>query len=154
MKEITIHQLLEFEEGYRSKPYYCSEGYPTIGIGQRIGPRNASLDMYDFTCPRPVAYAWLDEQIKEIGSKLKPLEWFNNLNEARRTIVVSMCYQIGFTGVMKFRKMIAALQDNDWDAAEKQALDSLWARQTPKRARRHAEVLRTGDLSSTYAGLI
>lgn len=150
-----IHKLLELEEGYREKPYYCSENYPTIGIGKRIGPKNADLSLYEFTCSKPVAYAWLDDEIAELGKKLKPLDWFANLNEGRRAIVVSMCYQLGFSGVMKFRKMIEALASENWSEAAKQALDSRWAKQTPARANRHAQVLLTGNVKSVpeYEGL-
>ncbi len=50
-----ITQLLTYEEGYRKLPYLCSEGYPTIGIGKRIGSKGASLDSYRFTLPLTVA---------------------------------------------------------------------------------------------------
>lgn len=147
---MNIFKLLELEEGYREKPYHCSEGYPTIGIGKRIGPKNADLSLYEFTCSKPVAYAWLDDEIAELGKKLKPLDWFTNLNEDRRAIIVSMCYQLGLSGVMKFKKMIAAISSENWEEAAKQALDSKWAKQTPARAKRHAEVLRTGSFEGVY----
>jgi len=31
--------MLAKEEGFRAKPYYCSENYPTIGYGEKIGDK-------------------------------------------------------------------------------------------------------------------
>jgi lysozyme len=39
-------------------------------------------------------------------------------------------------GVLKFQKMLAALQARDYNAARREALDSAWAKQTPQRAKR------------------
>ena len=65
-----------------------------------------------------------------------------------------MAYQIGVNGLLKFKKMISAIEFGDWEEAERQALDSKWAKQTPARAHRHAKVIRTGDVGLTYGGLI
>ena len=53
-----------------------------------------------------------------------------------------MCYQMGLAGVLRFRKMIQALNRNDYGKAADEALDSLWAEQTPNRAKRVAEWIR------------
>jgi lysozyme len=145
-----IEKVLEFEEGYKADPYYCSERYPTIGIGKKIGPKNASLSMYKFTCSREVAYVWLSEELKYIRNSLIKHAWYVNLNSDRQDIIKSMAYQLGMSGLLKFKNMIAALEDKDYEKAAEEALSSKWARQTPERAKRHAEVLRTGKLSSSY----
>lgn len=147
-----IHNLLEYEEGYREKPYLCSEGYPTIGIGKRIGKKGDNLNHFDFTCPKPVAYAWLDEELKEIVKALNKLYWFNELSDDRRCIIVSMAYQMGIKGLFKFKGMIRAIESKDFNMAAVEALDSLWAKQTPNRANRHAEVLRNNNLVKVYEG--
>ena len=55
----SIVKLLQYEEGFREKPYLCSEGYPTVGTGIRIGPKGAALKNYEFTVPREVDAVWL-----------------------------------------------------------------------------------------------
>lgn len=147
-----IHNLLEYEEGYREKAYHCSEGYPTIGIGKRIGLKNDDLHHFDFTCPKPVAYAWLDEELKVIGKELKNHSWFTNLSDDRRCIIVSMAYQMGVVGLFKFKNMIKHLSNEDYDNAATEALNSRWAKQTPNRANRHADVLRNDNLVEVYEG--
>ena len=99
--------LLEKEEGFRAKPYLCSEGYPTVGYGQRIGAKNQPL-----------------------------------------SVLISMAYQLGVDGLAEFKNMLAAIKDERWQEAETHALDSLWAKQTPARAKRHARVLATGKMDA------
>lgn len=149
-----LFELLKFEEGYRERPYHCSEGYPTIGIGTKIGPKGALLDNYTFTVSEKVAKVMLDEEVAGIVKSLVGYRWYTQLDENRQTIIKSMAYQMGIGGLLKFRNMIAGLETQDWQRAHDQALDSLWARQTPKRANRHADVLLTGDLDGVYEGLI
>ena len=60
---MNIFELLEYEEGFRAKPYYCSEGFVTIGIGSLIGPKHADLDLYQFTVNREVAEAMLMKEL-------------------------------------------------------------------------------------------
>ena len=45
-----------------------------------------------------------------------------------------MIFQLGIGNVMKFKKMIAALQEKDFETASLEMLDSRWASQTPSRA--------------------
>ena len=54
---------------------------------------------------------------------------------------MNMAYQMGVPGLLRFKKMLSALEAGDWKTAEKEALDSLWARQTPRRAREVASLL-------------
>ena len=61
---MNISKMLEIEEGYRSEPYLCSEGYPTVGIGWRIGDKGQTLD--DFKHIRvcqSAAHAQLEFQV-------------------------------------------------------------------------------------------
>lgn len=149
-----IYKLLSFEEGFRRKPYYCSEGYPTIGIGTRIGPKNAPLHYYEFSVNEETAKCMLEEKLRVIYKELGKHNWFTSLDVDRCDVIVSMAYQLGLDGLFKFKKMIAAIDGKDFDEASKQALDSLWAKQTPIRACRHSDVIRTGNLKKVYEGLI
>lgn len=151
---MNILELLEFEEGYREKAYYCTEGYPTIGIGLKIGPYKAPLSNYTFTMSKTVAYADLAERVEVIKAQLatskETMVAYDNCNTARKSILESMSYQLGFSGLCKFRKMLNALERSDFQEAANQALDSRWAKQTPNRANRHAEVIKTGTMRGAY----
>lgn len=149
-----IFELLKFEEGYQEDPYHCSEGYPTVGIGTKIGPKNADLDLYQFTISESVAREMLVDELVSIREELVKHRWYTQLDESRKYIIQSMCYQIGIAGVFKFKKMIKALEVKDWEEAAKQALDSRWSKQTPDRANRHADVLRSGNFALVYGEIL
>lgn len=143
-------ELITFEEGYRERAYHCTEGYPTIGIGTKLGPKGASLDNYTFRCNLRAAQAMLEDEVDQIIKALIRYDWYSNLNCSRKSIIISMCYQMGITGVLKFKNMIAALEREDWQEAHNQALDSRWAKQTPERAKRHADSLLNGSFDGVY----
>ncbi len=144
-------QLLRIEEGYSAVAYHCSEGYVTIGIGQKIGPKGSNLRHYDFTVSESLAESWLNEKLIIIRGELFKLDWFAGLDNDRKIIIESMAYQLGLSGLFKFKKMIAALANRNYRQAANEALDSRWAKQTEARAQRHARVLRGESLDNVYA---
>jgi lysozyme len=56
-----------------------------------------------------------------------------------------MAYQLGLTGLMKFKRFITAYDNRNYEEAAKEMLDSLWAKQTPNRASELAEQMETGE---------
>ena len=137
-----IISMLNYEEGFSAKPYYCSAGYPTIGIGQRIGPKGAPLKLYEFTVSKPLAAVWLAEKVKET---LADMDKYDNIraamavcNEPRQAVLISMAYQMGAEGLSKFTNTLKAVAEQRWSDAQAGMTASKWARQTPNRANRHA----------------
>ena len=57
------------------------------------------------------------------------------LEDQAKEIIVEMVFQLGKTGVSKFRNMWKALKVPDYPTAAKEMLDSRWAKQTPNRAK-------------------
>ena len=148
---MKIEELLDFEEGYSAVAYYCSAGYPTIGIGKKIGPKNAPLSNYQFEVSRSLAKAWLIDELIDVEIALNKLDWFHSLNEDRKVIIKSMAYQLGVTGLLKFKATISAIKASDFDLASAEMMDSLWREKTENRAKRHALVMLTGDIKSAYS---
>ncbi len=148
--------LITKEEGYRKKVYRCSEGYPTIGIGWKLGPKYAPLDNFKFMeVSKTVARQVLKETITQSYRFLKesshqPAQLFKELSEERQAIFISMAYQMGDHALHKFTKMMNAIEKGDFIEAANEMLDSRWARQTPERAQRHAEQMRTGQWHPYY----
>lgn len=135
--------LIAKYEGFRERAYLCSEGYPTIGYGKKIGRRGDSLECYDFIIPERVAAYWLKHDIDQLAPMVNNL--CAGLDGARHAALISMCYQLGYSGLCKFKNMLAALNDQDWQRAHDEALNSRWAMQTPARAKETAEILLTGQ---------
>lgn len=139
-------QILRIEEGFRDKPYNCSEGYPTVGFGRVIGKKGDQLTNITVTLPDEVQHlrrriATIDRMIPEI---------ITQLDDVRAAVIVSMAYQIGVVGLRKFRFFLQAVKEENWQLASDHMLDSRWAKQTPARAERHAEMMLTGKLLKYY----
>lgn len=147
--------MLSFEEGWREKPYLCSEGYPTIGYGFRIGPKGAPLSQYQFTLPEEAGEAWLSELLHkkqyEMMQRPRIAAAMNACDEIRQAVLISMAYQMGVDGLDAFKNTLHSIASGYLVLAAGEMLDSKWARQTPGRAKRHAEQMRTGEWAKEYA---
>ncbi|WP_455818130.1 glycoside hydrolase family protein [Pseudomonas cerasi] len=143
-----VIQILMYEEGYKEKPYRDTEGYPTVGCGIKIGPKGAALDNYIFSLPRTVAEVWLqallNSQVQDINRRPSILAALSQCNPARADVLYSMAYQLGVDGLSAFKNTLLLIAAGNFSGAAEAMLASLWARQTPKRAQRHAEVMRSG----------
>lgn len=143
-----VIQILMYEEGYQEKPYRDTEGYPTVGCGIKIGPKGAALDNYIFRLPRRVAEVWLQEmlnsQVQEINRRPSIVAALRQCNPPRTDVLYSMAYQLGVDGLSAFKNTLLLIAAGNFSGAAEAMLASLWARQTPKRAQRHADVMRSG----------
>lgn len=152
-----IIALLRFEEGFKPAPYIDTEGYPTVGTGFKIGPKNASVSNYTFTLPKEVNDVWLQCLVNDTVAKMNAYPTIfaalKQCNDARRDILISMAYQMGAGGLVGFKNTLAMMAAGNFSGAADGMLNSLWAKQTPARAKRHADVIRNGNMNA-YAGLI
>ena len=157
---MNLIKILNFEEGFRSTPYICDLGYVTIGLGTKL---HNSLHMnpkdFPIMVSRRIAEEWLHAEVDIKNARLNnPLfnkysRTYKMLDEDTRAVILSMAYQMGVSGVLKFDKMWKALSIEDREVAAREALDSLWARQTPERAARHARVISGEPLEKVYSEL-
>lgn len=129
------YTLIQKHEGLRFKPYRCTAGKLTIGFGRNLENKGIS-------CKE--AMYLLDTDIKECIADLYRIFpiCYSKLSAYQQAGLISMRYQLGHTGFRKFKKMIAAIRNNDMDLAEKEALDSKWAKEdTPERAKEVAQLI-------------
>ncbi len=132
MEKLIEH--IKQEEGFRSRVYQCTEGYDTIGFGFAIK---------DLEMTEDIAELILKEKLIKLYSRIeKQINFFKKLPIDIQDVLLSMSYQMGVTGVTRFKKMLAAMLLKDWTKAADEMLDSKWARQTPNRAKRLSEIVR------------
>ena len=134
---MNIYEKIALEEGFRGRMYKCPADKLTIGYGFNL----EAIEM-----PKRVADLWLDILVRDTREMLHVLGWFDNLNESRQTAIIDMAYQMGLSGLFKFRKMAKALYEQDYETAANELLDSKYARQTPARANRNADIIRSGKV--------
>ena len=127
LKDIKRH------EGFRSKVYQCTEGYDTIGYGFAI--KDLELD-------EDVAELILMKKIQKLLERiLVVFKWFKDAPDEVKFVVTNMCYQLGLSGFSKFKKTIYYLETEQYDEASLEMLNSLWAKQTPNRAKELSETI-------------
>lgn len=133
----SLLETLKSDEGWRPYVYNDSEGFATIGYGFLVDSRKG------VGLPRPVAELWLRYAVNERLAELQRL-WpaFDDQPEDIQLAVMNMAYQMGPAGVMKFKRMLAALAAGYRKTAADEMLDSAWAKQTPYRARRVVAMIR------------
>lgn len=145
-------RMLKKEEDFRAKPYLCSEGFPTIGYGEKIGEKYEALPNIETT--EPAAYkkmmVLIEVNEKTLLNNPDLYRCYFHLNDARKAVMLSIVYQIGIYGLLKFKKLLAALETASYSKAADEMLNSLAARQTPKRWLRNAEQMRSGELNVYY----
>ena len=146
-------QIIAKEEGYREKPYYDHLGYPTVGYGRLLGPKGSELSNYTGAIYEKAERVWLSCHIESVTqailkSTLK--DAYQNCDEVRQAVLVSMAYQMGVDGLSRFKKTIGFIEQGLFDAAAMEMLESRWADQTPERAERHADMMHSGELLEFY----
>lgn len=144
--------MIKPEESYRSKPYYCTEHYPSIGYGEKIGDKYEALPNIETTEPEAYKKMLSMNEVNEKTLLNNPdlYRCYFHMNNERKAVMLSIAYQIGIYGLMKFKKMLGALERADYNTAADEMLNSLAARQTPNRWKRNAEQMRTGELNAFY----
>jgi len=148
-------EAIKIEEGFIPRCYHCSEGYVTLGYGElKSDEKWDDLSKYPEMITEPEAAVFVWERCFELYMQFidnaSSRDAFLGLNEARRGAIISMGYQMGFERCLAFKNMWQALLVGDFDRASKEMLNSKWARQTERRAKRHAEQMRTGKWHSYY----
>ena len=130
---MSLIEQIKKHEGFRSTVYQCTEGYDTIGYGFAIKDLYLSEEVCDII---------LIEKIAELKLNItKKFEWFEHSPDTIQNAVINMCYQIGLSGFSKFKKTIYYLETEQYDEAATECLDSLWAKQTPNRAKEVSEAI-------------
>ena len=131
--EKLIEQIKE-HEGFRSRVYQCTEGYDTIGFGFAIKDLELTEDICELI---------LKEKLIKLYSRVdKQIPFFKQLPVEIQDVILNMCYQMGVSGVCKFKKMLAAMLLKDWTKAADEMIDSKWYRQTKNRALQLSEIVR------------
>ena len=132
----TLVEDIKKEEGYRSSVYLDTLQKPTIGYGFLID----TLELQEDIC-QLILMRKLEKLIKSIKFNFK---WFDDMPDKVQDVIINMCYQLGVSGVSKFKKTIQLMKNKQWDRASVEMLDSKWGReQTPQRAKRLSEIVKS-----------
>lgn len=136
----VIDQLIR-EEGEVLHAYTDHLGYLTIGVGILIDKRKGGGITKDES-----RFLLLNRVKGVVEGIRKNLPWFDEIgNEPRKAVLIGMAFQMGLNGLLGFKNTLEMIRVGDYDKAAVGMLNSLWARQTPARAKRMAKQMESGE---------
>ena len=128
-----VNELIR-DEGVELKPYKCTAGHWTIGVGRTLEIQGISGREALFLLDNDIDTARWDLQDMFPGFLDFPVE--------AQHVLINLRHQLGRRGLSGFKRMIKAIHEMDWKEAAKELRDSkLWRLDSPARAERLAHRL-------------
>jgi len=135
---MTLEESIKHHEGLRLRPYRCSSQKTSIGYGRNIE---------DVGITKTEALFLLNTDIENCRRDAEMSFWFyENLNQDRKDVLCEMLFNLGLPRFLQFTKLITALEDQEWDTAAIEMLDSKWSSQVGQRAVTLANKMKKLDL--------
>jgi lysozyme len=111
--------LIKKYEGFRSGPYICPAGVPTIGYGNTYYPRTgAKVKMTDAPVSPDSAELMLKETVeKDFVPQLEKIPHWDEMSDGQKSALISFAYNLGanFYGDMdNFGSITRDLRDKNW----------------------------------------
>jgi len=130
---------LTMEEGFVEHAYADHLGFLTIGIGRLIDKKKGGK------ISKQEADMLLSNDIDEKYAQLvTALPWVKDKSDNMQRALTNMTFQLGITGLLKFVNTLQMIKEGRHAEAADNALQSLWATQTPNRAKRVTDMIRNG----------
>ena len=144
-EKMNLERLLESvkkHEGYRNKVYLDTLGKRTVGVGHLCVEYFWEDDKeYEESFLMEILEKDLQEAIRGARSLMEE-HGCADIDEKAEELLVEMVFQLGMTGVSKFKNMWKALAELNYVGASYEMLDSRWAKQTPNRAKDMAQIMK------------
>jgi len=132
----ALRAQLVRHEGLRDKPYVDTTGHLTIGVGRNLYDRGISPDE---------AMYLMENDIEDAEDTARGLVFnFEGLSAVRKQALVNLAFNLGHQRMSQFKKMLGALEHEDFKAAASHLLDSKYAKQVKGRAHELARMLERG----------
>lgn len=146
-----VCRRLAFHEGCVLKPYRCSAGKLTIGVGRNLEDnplspeeKKACGNIYQ-GITKNAAYMLLRNDVRNSEEFLrKNIPFYLKLDVERQYALLDMAFQMN-KKLLKFKKMLKAMEEKKFKLAEKECLDSNYHIQTKSRCERIAHLIGTGE---------
>lgn len=129
----VVQDYIRGHEGLSLKPYLCTAGKITIGIGRNLDDRGITIEEAMIMFQHDINSA--------ITDLTRVFNEFSKFPEAAQLVFIDMLFQMGLVRFCGFKKMIEYAKALDWKNAAKELMDSNYARQTPSRAQENRDKL-------------
>jgi lysozyme len=138
MNSQRVAEQLLVDEGLRLKPYRCTAGRLTIGVGRNLEDRGIT---------ESEAFVLLDNDIADFWGRLLAAQpWLAAAPEPVQEALLNMAFNLGLSGLLGFKNTLALIQSREYAGAARSMLASKWAGQVGQRAQRLAEMVRAAQV--------
>lgn len=131
-----VREQLRRDEGVKPKPYRCTAGKLTVGVGRNLDDNGLRPDEIEYLLQNDITQA--EEDARSIFTT------FDDLTDNRKAVLVNMSFNLGRDRLSKFRKLRKAIDALDFDTAYVEMVSSMWADQVGARATRLAKLMKDG----------
>ncbi len=129
-----ITDMIKRYEGLSLKPYRCNAGKLTIGFGRNL--EDVGIDVNE-------AEIMLSADLQKAEEELKnKVPFYKQLSLVRKGVLLNMAFNLGITGLLKFKNMLSAMERRDYDTAADEMLDSKWAKEVGSKADELAQMMK------------
>jgi len=134
----NLREQLKVDEGVKYEIYHDHLGYKTFGIGHLVVPQDKE---YGSPVGTPISEdrvnsIFAEDVEKYISEAKKVFPDLEDKPEEAQQVIVNMCFNMGEPRLSGFKKFITAINNEEWQNASVEMLDSRWANQVGVRATR------------------
>ena len=141
-----LKEQIKRHEGEVLEVYADSLGYLSLGVGHLIQPNDPEHGQPAGT---PVSQEVVDKYYEiDFDKHLEETKHvighdvFDGLPGEIQEVLVNMCFNLGGTRLGKFRNMLNAVEDHDWERMAVEMEDSRWFKQVGRRSVELQEIVR------------
>ena len=103
MNKDKLIEELKRDEGVELRPYKCSAGFLTLGVGRNIVERGITMDESDYLIDNNITYC------EEEATRVFP--GFANLTDVRQSAIIKLIFNYVLTTLINFKKFPDIMQD-------------------------------------------
>lgn len=142
MKYEGVAIRIKTHEGFRNTIYLDHLGNRTIGYGHLVVKEDNLEDGVEYSDEQ--LNQLFEEDFNEAVALMGLFCKEHNLDicEMAKGIIIEMMFQLGPVRTSRFKKMIEALKNKDYNVAADEMIDSAWHKQTPERCKKLAGLMR------------
>ena len=135
----NLIEMLKRHEGVKGNVYRDTGGLEHIGCGRNISESGPGLseDEINYLLKND-----LERCAAELSSEYV---WFRTLAGARKDAIMNIFFNLGATRFRGFKNAIAAMENQDYDTAAVEFMDSRWAKQVGGRALELTDIIKAGS---------
>lgn len=138
----SLKARIKLHEGCKLFIYTCTEGKKTIGYGHKLV--GTEYDKFKDGITQETAEKLFDRDFSEaaeVTERVMGKTWAR-LPFVVKEVLIEMCFQMGLSRMLGFKKMLNALDRGEYLTAANEMIDSKWHKQTPNRVEFLAKIVR------------